>query len=156
SLSIERRNANGSLDALPPLADDLVRLQPDVIVVSGGPAVRAARGATTSIPIVVSVGGDLLLQGYAASLARPGGNLTGQSIPQAGLSGKRLQLLKEAVPGISRVVVPWNTANPALRVIFVETQRAAETLGVGLISLDIMTPDLDAAFAAAATDGIDA
>jgi putative ABC transport system substrate-binding protein len=146
---LESRWADLQADRLPALAADLVRLQVDVIVTTGDAAVRAARQATTTIPIVMAVSGDPVGSGYVASLARPGGNVTGLSFLSPDLSAKLLELLKEAVPGMSRVAVLWNAANPVKALDFRETQRAARTLGLTLQSAEVRsTNDFDRAFAA--------
>jgi putative tryptophan/tyrosine transport system substrate-binding protein len=157
NLVIETRFAEGSTERLPALANELAGLPVDVLVVTSSPTVQAAQAATRTIPIVVAIGGDLIEAGYAAGLARPGGNVTGISDPIAGLSGKRLQLLKEAVPTVSRVAVPWNTASLPHTAAFADTQQAAGILGMQLISLELSgaTPDLEAAFESAVAEGAD-
>src|SRR5262249_13485640 len=112
NIAFERRYAEGKLDRLPDLAADLVRLRPDIIVTGGTQGVRAAQQATTTIPIVSYGAGMLVEQGIVASLAHPGGNITGVENNAVGLSGKRLEILKEAVPKIARVALLYNPANP--------------------------------------------
>ena len=139
NLRLEFRWAEGKLDRLPDLAADLVRLGVDIMVVGGTLAVRAAKQATRTIPIVVWGAGDLVEAGLVASLARPGGNVTGTHDLSPQLSGKRLELLKETVPRLSRVAVLWSTPSsvPLLR----ETEAAARTAGVQLQLLEVRTPD---------------
>jgi putative ABC transport system substrate-binding protein len=100
NINIEYRYAEGSSERLPGLAEELVRLNVDVIVTPGTPAIRAAKQATTTIPIIFPTTGDPVASGLVASLARPGGNITGLTILSPELSGKRLELLKEAFPGL--------------------------------------------------------
>jgi putative tryptophan/tyrosine transport system substrate-binding protein len=107
NILIEYRYAEGKVDRVPDLATELVRLKPDAIVVGGDRATRAAKEATSAIPIVVGSAGDLVGAGLVASLAKPGGNITGSTGIAADLSGKRLELLKEAIPKASRVAVLW-------------------------------------------------
>jgi putative ABC transport system substrate-binding protein len=137
-------------DRLPSLATELVRLKVDVIFASGGvqPAL-AAKDATKTIPIVVSNVGDPVAFGLVASLARPGGNLTGLSAVTTELGGKRLELLKEAFPKISRVAVLWSPDNPGSVVNKGEMETPARSLGIQLQSLEIREPsDLEQAFSA--------
>ena len=150
NIAFEVRSAEGRAERLPDLAADLVRLKVDVIVAGGTPAPLAAKRATTAIPIVMASAGDPVGSGLVASLARPGGNVTGLSLLVPELGGKRLQLLKEVVPGVSRVAVLWNAANPYPVLVWRQTEAAARALGVHLQSLDVRGPDdLEGAFAAA-------
>ena len=110
NVAIEYRFADGKAERLPDLAAELVRLKVDVIATHSGAPVRAAKQTTSTIPIVMAVIGDPVADGTVASLARPGGNITGLTILSPELSGKRLELLKEAVPGIARVAVLWTEA----------------------------------------------
>ena len=145
---IEWRFAEGRMERFPDLAADLVRLKVDVIVTLGGPAARAARQATTTIPIVAVAVSDPVGQGFVASLARPGGNVTGLATLFPELAVKRLGLLKEILPGVSRVAVLWNAANPGNVIILRGVQAAARTLGVTLQSREVRGPDdFEAAFA---------
>jgi len=105
NIVIEWRSAEGKFDRLPALAAELVRLKVDIIVTGGGATIRAVKEATTAIPIVMAQEGDPVGNGFVASLARPGGNITGLSSLAPELSGKRLELLKEIIPRISRVAV---------------------------------------------------
>jgi putative ABC transport system substrate-binding protein len=112
NLAIVRRSAENQLERLPDLAAELVRLNVDVIVATGTLAPLAAKQATTTIPIVMANAGDPLGSGLIPSLSRPGGNITGMSLMAPDLGGKRLELLKEFLPGLSRVAVLWNSVNP--------------------------------------------
>lgn len=105
TIRLDLRSAEAKSEKLPELAAELVRLKVDVIVTSGTPAALAAKRATTAIPIVMAVAGDPVETQLVASLARPGANITGLSLMGSELGGKRLQLLKEVVPGVSRVTV---------------------------------------------------
>jgi ABC-type uncharacterized transport system substrate-binding protein len=133
---IEYRSADGRPERFSDLATELVRLKVDVIVTRGTPATLAAKQATQTIPIVMTSSGDPVLEGIVASLARPGGNLTGLHImapPELG--GKRLQLLKEAVPGLSRIGILWNPGDFHAPLIVRDTEGAARAMGVQLESL---------------------
>ena len=112
NVAFERRFAENRLERLPELAAELVRLNVDVIVAIGTLGPLAAKRATTTIPIVMMSAGDPLGSGLVASLARRGGNVTGMSLMVPDLGGKRLELLKELLPRLSRVAVLWNAANP--------------------------------------------
>jgi putative ABC transport system substrate-binding protein len=126
----------------------LVRLRVDCILVPTTPAALAAKHATQTIPIVMPTMIDPVGAGLVASLARPGGNVTGLSLISPDLVGKRLELLKDIVPGLSRVVVLWNAANPANVAAWEETQAAAGALGLRLHAQDVRGPqDLEDAFA---------
>ena len=150
TIAIEYRYAAGRDDRLPGLAAELVRLKVDLIVTDSSPAARAAKNKTKIIPIVMAASGDPVGTGLVASLARPGGNITGLTHLSPELSGKRLELLKEAFPKASRVAVLWNAANPDKVSDFRETEAAARALGVQLQSLEVRVPnDFDKAFAAA-------
>jgi putative ABC transport system substrate-binding protein len=146
----ERRYADNRLDRLAEVAAELVSLNVDVIIASGTLAPLAAKRATSIIPIVMNSAGDPLGSGLVASLARPGGNVTGMSLMAPDLGGKRLELLKEVLPRLSRVAVIWNAANPYSAIVFKETQTAAQSLGIQVQSLEVQgTDDFDVAFAAA-------
>jgi putative ABC transport system substrate-binding protein len=150
NIAIEYRYAEGKADRLPFLAAELVGLKVDVIVSSSTPSVLAAKQATNTIPIVFVSIADPVASGLVASLARPGGNITGLSIVAVELSGKRLELLKEAVPNIARVAFLWNSANPAQAPQWREAQAAAQVLGLQLQSLEVRSSnDFDSAFEAA-------
>ena len=144
---IEVRRAGGRRDQLPTLATELVQLKVDVIVT--WLAAQAAKQATTTIPIVMVGAGDPVRTGLVASLARPGGNITGSSGLTTDLSGKRLALLKEAVPSVARVAVLWNAADTAMTLRFQEIQVAAQMLGVTLQPLGVQdAADIDGALSA--------
>jgi putative tryptophan/tyrosine transport system substrate-binding protein len=146
----EDRYAENRLDRLPELAAELVRLKVDVITAAGTLAPLAAKRATSTIPIVMTSAGDPLGSGLVASLARPGGNVTGLSLMAPDLGGKRLELLKEILPGLSRVAVVWNAANPYSALVFKETEHAAQALRIQVQSLEVRSPgDLDGALEAA-------
>jgi putative ABC transport system substrate-binding protein len=134
---LEPRFADNRLDRLPELAAELVRLRVDVIVTSGTLAPLAAKRATSTIPIVMLSAGDPVGSGVVSNLARPGGNITGSSLNSPELAGKRLQLLKEMVPGIATVAVLWNDANPYPALVFTETEAAGRTLGMRILSLPV-------------------
>jgi putative tryptophan/tyrosine transport system substrate-binding protein len=136
------RSAENRLDRLHELAAELVHLKVDVIVTAGTLAPLAAREATSTIPIVMAAAGDPLGSGLVASLARPGGNVTGMSLMTPDLGGKRLELLKEALPQLARVAVLWNAANPYPAIVFKETHVAGRTLGIDVQSLEVRNPDL--------------
>ena len=112
NIIIEYRNAGGKFDRLPALAAELVRLKVDVIVTGGPPSAHAAKEATATIPIVMIQVGDPVGSGFVASLARPGGNITGLSGLAPELNGKRLELLKEIIPKLSRVAVFGTSTSP--------------------------------------------
>jgi putative ABC transport system substrate-binding protein len=148
TIVLEARRAEGMLDRLPDLATELVQRKVDLLVAVGAPAAQAAQHATRTIPIVALMG-DPVEIGLVASLARPGGNLTGVSAQSTAVSGKMLELLKEAVPQASRVAVLWNAANPNKVLEWQETQSVAQALGVTLQSVEVRTPDdFERAFAA--------
>jgi putative ABC transport system substrate-binding protein len=138
NLVIEYRSADGRPERFSALATELVRLGVDVIVTRGTPAALTAKQATHTIPIVMASSGDPVLEGIVASLARPGGNVTGLYIvapPELG--GKRLQLLKEAVPGSSRIGILWNPGDLYAPLIVRDTEGAARAMGVQLKSLAV-------------------
>ena len=146
NIVIEWRSAEGKLDRLHAFATELVRLKVDVIVTGGPTATRPVKEATTTIPIVMTQDSDPVGNGFVASLARPGGNITGLSNLAQEISGKRLELLKEIVPKLSRVAVLGMSANPGNSLSLRETELAAGALGVQLQYLDIRDPkDIDAA-----------
>jgi putative ABC transport system substrate-binding protein len=148
NLVFERRFSEGHAERFPELAAELVRLRVDCIIVATTPAALAAKHATQTIPIVMTTMIDPVGAGLVESLARPGGNVTGLSAISADLVGKRLEFLKDVVPGLSRVVVLWNAANPANASAWKETQAAARSLGLLLQSQDVRgAQDLEDAFA---------
>ena len=148
SIALEYRWAEGQLDRLDALAAELVRLKLDVILAAGGaPTVRAAKNATGSIPIIMTLGTDAAEAGLVASLARPGGNVTGLNSQSATLAGKRLELLREVIPSIHRVAVLWNPALSERRLEFENTRLAARALHVEVQSSEVRRPeDLDDKF----------
>jgi len=157
SIALEHRSAPGQAERLPSLAAELVSLKPKVIVTSGSSATLAARSATTTIPIVFAYATDPVGLGLVASIARPGGNVTGQSNQGPGLVGKRLQLLAEVVPGASNYGVVWTSSFTANHADFAEMQRAAASLNLTLSSFEVTRPsDFDAVFkeAASRTSGV--
>jgi ABC-type uncharacterized transport system substrate-binding protein len=150
NIIIEWQHHEGKVDRLPTLAAELVRLKVDIIITAGAPAARAAKEATSTIPIVMTQIGDPVGSGFVASLARPGGNITGLSILAPELSGKRLELLKEIVPNLSRVAVFGTSTSPDNAQSLKEAELAAKALKVQLQYLDIRDPkDFETAFQAA-------
>ena len=157
TIVIEYRYAEGKSERLAELAAELVRLNVDVIVASSAPETGAVKRATTSIPVVFGLHGDPVGTGHVASLAKPGGNITGMATMAPDLSGKRLELLQEAFPKIVRVAVLWNPANPAKAEDWRETQGAARALGLTLQTAGVRgSDDFASAFAAMTTQRPDA
>ena len=158
NLVMIRRDAEGQLDRLPTLAAELVQLPVDVIVTTGGvPATRAAMQATTTIPIVMTEAGDPVGTGLIASLARPGGNVTRLSLTSPDLVGKRLALLKEAVPRVARVAVLTHPPFAATILNLGEAQAAAPALGLAVLPMEVRTPEaFDDQFATILSLGADA
>jgi len=148
NIVIEYRFSEDRNDRLPELAAELVALKVDLIVASGSPASFAAKQATNTIPIVMgSINADPVATGLIASLARPGGNITGITEMAPQLIGKRLELLKEIVPSLSRVAVFWNPLNPAYDPILKDLEVAAKTIGAELQRLEVRIPeDFEGAF----------
>ena len=147
NIVIERRYASGQMDRFPELAADLTRLPLDVILAQSFPAALAAKQATSSIPIVVMGAGDPVATGLVASFARPGGNITGVSALETELSGKRLELLKEAFPKLARVAVIWNSADFGMTLKFREIELAAKALRVAVQPSAVREPkDFDLVF----------
>jgi len=157
NIVIESRYAEEKLSRVPALAAELVRLKADVIV-TGGPSVnRFAKEATVTIPIVLAFDNDPVGNGFAASLARPGGNITGLSAEYPEISGKQLELLKEIVPRLSRVAVLGNSTQPGNPQESREVELAAKAFGVKLQYLDVLSPkDIETAFQAASKGHADA
>jgi putative ABC transport system substrate-binding protein len=141
NLVMEYRAAEGQYERLPALAAELVRLPVDVLLVVTTPAALAAKQATTTIPIVMLGVGDPVASGLVASLARPGGNVTGVTSLQHELTGKRLELLKAVLPTVSRVAILWNPANPVHAVGVREAEVAAQALGVQLHLVEARGPE---------------
>jgi putative ABC transport system substrate-binding protein len=157
NIVIEWRHHEGNLDRLPALAAELVRLKVDVIVTAGPISTRPAKGATKTIPIVMAQDDDPVGNGFVASLARPGGNITGLATLAPELSGKQLELLKEIVPRLSRVAVLGNSTRPGNAQSLRETELAAGAFGVKLQYLDVLGPkDIDTAFREAGKGRADA
>ena len=150
NIAYEARFAEGAVERLPGLAAELVGLKVNVIVAQGGAATEAAKRATSTIPIVMAVAaGDAVARGWIASLAYPGGNITGLTDETVQLSTKRLQLLKEAVPQAALIAVLWNAADPGMTLRYREIERAARTLKVEVQALEVREPtDFAAAFSA--------
>jgi putative ABC transport system substrate-binding protein len=126
NVTIERRFADGDLNRLPAMAAELVGLQIDLILTQGTPATLAAKQATTSIPIVFSPLSDPVGVGLVASLARPGGNITGTSLMATDISAKRLELLLTTIPQVSRIAILWDSSNPGMALRVRETKMAAD------------------------------
>ncbi len=152
NILIEYRYAEGKLDRSPSLAAELVQLKVDVLVVTYLPGARAAKEATKTIPIVMVSFVDPVAAGLVDSLARPGGNITGLATLRRDLSGKRLEMLKEVIPGKSRVGVLWDANAPGPVIAFKEYEVAARALKIQLQSLEVRgpNPDLEGAFQAVA------
>jgi putative tryptophan/tyrosine transport system substrate-binding protein len=152
NINIEYRYAEGREDALPRIATELVQLPLDVLVTEGTAASRAAKIATQTIPIVMATSTDPVGIGLVASLNRPGGNITGPSLQTGELSGKRLELLTEIVPGLARVAVLSNALNPSIAPIVEQTKAAAQSLGIEIHVVEVQAPDkFENAFAAVTT-----
>jgi putative ABC transport system substrate-binding protein len=157
NILIEFRWAEGKYDQLPALAAELVRLNVDVIVTQGAAGVLAAKQATMTIPIVATAVGDVLALGFVQSLSRPGGNVTGLTFFNPELMAKRLELLKEAAPTVTKAAVLLNPDNPASGPILQEMEMTAKALKVGLQPFEARRPsDLERVFAAMANQQIDA
>jgi putative ABC transport system substrate-binding protein len=149
NVSIESRWAEGKYDRYPGLVADLLRLKVDVIVAVGGAATQAARRATKTTPIVMSVVIDPVGAGLVSNLAHPGGNITGTSMMAPDLVGKQLEILKEAMPRISQVALLWNPDNPGSAAQLREAKAVAQALGVRLHTLEARDPQgIARAFAA--------
>ena len=141
NIAFEYRFADNKLDRLPALADELVRLKVDVLVTPGINEALAAKNATRTIPIVFMISADPVAAGLVDSLARPGGNITGFTDIGAVLAGKRLELLKETVPKLSRVAVLWDPQNPSSAQEWKESQLPARELGLQLHSMEVSSAD---------------
>jgi putative ABC transport system substrate-binding protein len=157
NIVIEWRHAEAKLDRLPVLAAELVRLKVDAIVTAGPPGTRAAKEATVTIPIIMGFDNDPVGNGFVASLARPGGNITGLATLAPEISGKQLELLNEIVPRLSRVAVLGNSTVPGNAQSLRETELAAGAFGVKLQYLDVRGPkDIETAFREASKGRADA
>jgi putative ABC transport system substrate-binding protein len=152
NILIEYHHPEGRLDRVPGIVAELVQRNVDILVLVPLPAIGAAKQATKTIPIVMVATVDPVATGIIDSLAHPGGNITGLTTLSRDLSGKRLELLTEVVPKISRVGVLWEAAAPAAAISFKEYEAAARTLNIQLQCLELegLNPDLDKAFRAAA------
>jgi putative ABC transport system substrate-binding protein len=157
NLQIEYRSADGRADRFPDLAAEMVRLPVDLIVTRGTPAAKAAKGATETVPVVMAAIAEPLGVGVVASLAHPGGNVTGLSAFVTELAGKRVELLKAAHPSIARVGLMQNMGNPASPPQWEATRAAAAALGLAAEKLDVRSEeDIAGAFAAIASLKLDA
>ena len=157
NIVIEHRHAEGKLDRLPTLASELVRLKVDVVLTGGPAATRSAKQATATIPIVMAYDDDPIGSGFVASLARPGGNITGLATLAPEISGKQLELLKEIAPKLSRVAVLGNATQPGSPQALREINVAADAFGVQLQYLEVRGPkDIETAFRAASKERADA
>lgn len=155
NLRIEYRSADGRAERFPELVSELVRLKVDLIVTRGTPATNAAKSATATIPVVMATMGDPRLN--VASFARPGGNVTGLTTFSTELTGKRIEMVKELVPGIARVALLHNMGNPAVPQEWGETKKAARSLGLHADLLDVRSDaDLRRAFKVAVEQHVDA
>lgn len=147
NIEIEYRSAEGKVDRIPELAAELVRLKVDCIVTAGENPTRAAKQATSTIPIITTSVGDHVGQGFIASLARPGGNITGLSTVSIDLAGKRLELLKEAIPKLSRVAIFLDPRTASTETESKEIEAAAQLLKVQVISQEVQSfEELENAF----------
>jgi len=156
NITLEFRFAAGRAERLPALAAELVQLPVDVILTDTGAAAQAAKNATTTIPIVMGTSGDPVRTGLVTSLARPGGNVTGLTLHAPELSGKRLELLREAMPGVTRVAVLWNPASSPQHHDLRVSEAAAQTLHLHLRPVEVSSPDeIEAAFATVTSAGAD-
>jgi len=150
NLIVEYRYAEGNSERLAALAAELVRLKIEVIVTSGPPGTRAAKKATTTVPIVMAHDPDPLGSGFIASLARPGGNITGLSSLVAQLGGKRLELLRELIPKLSRVAVLGTSTNPSNVQMATEIEVAARPIGIRIQFVDVQdSKEIEGGFRAA-------
>jgi putative tryptophan/tyrosine transport system substrate-binding protein len=157
NFKMEDRAADGQLERLSAQAVELVRIPVDVIVGGGEAPVRAAKAATDKIPIVMTINADPVGSGLVASLARPGGNVTGMSALASDMAGKRVELLKEIVPAASRVAVLWNSSNRSKGTEWQDTQAAAKTIGLTLQSVEVRAAgELDGALGLIARERPDA
>jgi putative ABC transport system substrate-binding protein len=157
TIAVEWRASGGRAERLPDLAAEFVRLNVDVIVAVDNPAIVSAQRATRTIPIVMVVATDPVGTGFIASLARPGGNTTGLTFMSTDFQGKAVQLLKEAVPNVSRVAVLWDPTEPARRALAREAEAAAAAAGLQVQLLGPRSPaELDNVFTAMARERVDA
>ena len=138
NIAIEYRYAEGKYERLPTFTAELIHLKVDVIFAQAAPAIRAAKEATKTVPIVFEMLADPVSAGFVASLSKPGGNLTGVGGLAPELSGKRLELLKQIIPRLSSVAILGNSTNPNFRAVLRETEMAATALGLRLRSVDVL------------------
>lgn len=149
NIRIEYRWADNKPERLAPLAEELVRLNVELIVANSTPAVQAAKNATTTIPIIMGAAADAEGSGFVASLARPGGNITGVSMMMPALSGKRLELLREVTPGLSRIAYLAYASDPAHKLFLKQTQEAGQALEIGVQAVVVSSAaEFEQAFAA--------
>jgi putative ABC transport system substrate-binding protein len=157
NITIDYRFAAGKMDRLAADAADLVRQKVDLIIAGSTQPAIAAMKETSTIPIVVAVSGDAVGTGLVKSLARPGGNVTGQTIMAPEVSGKRLELIKASVPAVTRVGVLWNPIDPARKIEFRETEAAAQRLGIKLFSAEVsVVADIRSGFTALSNERAEA
>jgi putative ABC transport system substrate-binding protein len=150
NMTIEIRHHEGKVERLPELAAELVRLNCDVVVTNGTEAAVAAKNAIKTIPVVMGFGADTVRRGIVADFARPGRNITGLTDTGAEINGKRLELLNEVVPNLSRVGFLWSPSYPDADIVLNETETVARFLNISIQSLEVKGPnDLDGAFRAA-------
>lgn len=140
NITIELRNAAAKNERLSALADELLGLKVDVILAVNTPSAHAAKKATATIPIVITRVADPVKSGLVASLARPGGNVTGLSLLPEGLAAKKIQLIREILPGISRMAVLFNADNPGAILVLEETERAGSQAGLQVLRLPVRGP----------------
>src|SRR5688572_6005114 len=141
NIHVEYRFAAFRPERYPQLVNELVQLPVDVIVSADSEATPIAKAATATIPVVMSVAGDPVGEGLVASLARPGGNVTGLTNLASALSRRRLELLTQAVPGARRLAVLWNSSHPGVQLAWRDAQDAAMVLGLELVSLPVRAPE---------------
>jgi putative ABC transport system substrate-binding protein len=157
NIAVEYRYAEGKIDRLADLASELVRLKVDVLVTTSSVSTGAAKGATSAIPIVMTQDNDPIENGFVTSLSRPGGNITGLAALDPELSGKRLEILKDILPRLSRVAVFGESTVPGYAKVLKETELAAASFKVQLQYIDVLDPkEIENAFGAAATKHADA
>jgi putative tryptophan/tyrosine transport system substrate-binding protein len=149
NLAFESRFAAGKDDVLPRFAAELVQLHVDAILTDGTQATEAAKNATRTVPVVMGIVNDPLTSGFVASLSRPGGNITGNTLLTPELQGKRLQLLTEILPSLARVAVLSNSSNPSHALLLKQTQAAAQSLHITIDQFEVSAPEeFDSAFVA--------
>lgn len=157
NIAIEERSADGRLEMLPEMAAELVRVPVELIVTTGWLSTRAARAATSTIPIIITNSADPVESGFVADLVRPGGNVTGLTSTSPEQSGKRLELLREVLPGANHIALLWNPASAAASLSFNQTQAAARALGVQILAQEVRErTDLESVFDVAARQHVDA